>query len=186
MEKFTITPTFIEKLLVIERTLTKDTRGYFSRFYCSQEFEKLGISKPISQINHTLTLNKGAVRGLHFQYPPFCEVKIVSCLKGEIFDVAVDLRRESQTFLKWFGVCLSAENNKSFLIPEGFAHGFQALTDNCELIYLHTSPYQAKFEGALNINDPILGISWPLEITDISERDKSHEFIDNDYLGIPL
>lgn len=145
-----------------------------------------GINKPIAQINHTLTRKKGAVRGMHFQRPPHAEIKLVSCLKGEIWDVAIDLRSDSATFLQWHGETLSAENRKSLLIPEGFAHGFQTLTEDCELIYLHTSAYHPESEGALNATDPKLAIAWPLAISDISERDRNHKSIEQDFQGITL
>ncbi|MEE8254335.1 MAG: dTDP-4-dehydrorhamnose 3,5-epimerase family protein, partial [Nitrosomonadaceae bacterium] len=117
-------------LMVIQRKPIEDTRGFLSRIYSAEEFTYAGIDKPISQINHTLTLLKGAVRGLHYQKPPYSEAKVVNCVKGEVFDVAVDLRRGSSTFLRWYGEKLSAQNNRGLLIPEGFAHGFQALSEN--------------------------------------------------------
>ena len=157
-----------------------------SRFYCAEEFRAADITKPIAQINHTLTRKKGAVRGLHFQHPPHAEAKLVSCLKGEIFDVAVDLRHASPTFLHWYGVVLSARNQQSLLIPEGFAHGFQTLEEDCELIYLHAAAYHPESEGALNVADPKLGIAWPLPITEISERDRNHKLIEQSFQGITL
>lgn len=184
MSRFDITDTPLNGLSLVQRTAIEDDRGFFSRFYCAEEFHDAGINSPIAQINHTLTCKKGAVRGLHFQYPPHAETKIVSCLKGEILDVAVDLRHGSPTFLHWHGEILSASNRKSLLIPEGFAHGFQALTEDCELIYLHTAFYRPEAEGALNVADPELGIRWPLPIGDISTRDRNHAFIDNDFQGV--
>ena len=148
--------------------------------------ESVIIDNPIAQINHTLTRNKGAVRGLHFQHPPYAEIKMVSCLKGEVLDIAVDLRNDSPTFLQWHGEILSASNRKSLLIPQGFAHGFQALTDDCELIYLHTTAYHSEAEGALNVTDTRLGISWPLSIEDLSDRDRNHALIDQNYQGLVL
>ena len=126
------------------------------------------------------------MRSLHFQYPPHAKIKLVSCLQGEIFDVAVDLRQNSPTFLQWHGVVLSAQNKQSLLIPEGFAHGFQALSQDCELIYLHTAAYHPEAEGALNVADPRLNIAWPLAITEISERDRNHKLIEQDFQGIIL
>lgn len=163
-----------------------DDRGFFCRFFCIEEFRTITPLRPISQINHTQTVKKGAVRGLHFQYPPHAECKIVSCLRGEVFDVAVDIRKGSPTFLQWQGQVLSAENNKSYLIPEGFAHGFQTLTEDCELLYLHSAPYCAEAEGALHFNDPMIGVSWPLPVTEISDRDLSHPFLPPEFDGIAL
>lgn len=181
---FILTPLIGLKL--VQRKKIEDHRGYLSRFYCATEFTKAGISMPIVQINHTLTRIKGAVRGLHFQYPPHAETKLVSCLKGEIWDVAVDLRRDSPSFLQWHGEILTAANRKSLLIPEGYAHGFQALTEDCELVYLHTAAYNPEAEGALHMADPRINISWPLPANDLSERDRNHPFISQEYQGIVL
>ncbi|MCH6585078.1 MAG: dTDP-4-dehydrorhamnose 3,5-epimerase [Proteobacteria bacterium] len=173
-------------LMVIQRKPIEDTRGFLSRLYSAEEFTYAGIDKPISQINHTLTLLKGAVRGLHYQKPPYSEAKVVNCLKGEVFDVAVDLRRGSSTFLRWYGEKLSAQNNRGLLIPEGFAHGFQALSENCELIYFHTAPYVHEAEAGLNVVDTVLGINWPLPITELSDRDRSHPMVHPDFQGVSL
>lgn len=173
-------------LMLVQRKPIEDARGFLSRFYCVEEFRYAGMNEPISQINHTFTRQKGAVRGLHYQKPPHAENKIVSCLRGEVFDVAVDLRKNSPTFLHWHGEILSAQNHRSMLVPEGFAHGFQALTEDCELIYLHTVPYVQKAEAALNVTDTRLGIIWPLAIAELSDRDRSHPMITLDFEGIFL
>ena len=186
MSRFDFIPTPLPGLKLVQRKAIEDHRGFLSRFYCAEEFAAAGINKPIAQINHTLTRKKGAVRGLHFQHPPHAETKLVSCLKGEIWDVAVDLRSGSPTFLHWHGEILSAENRKSLLIPDGYAHGFQTLTEDCELIYLHTAAYHPEAEGALNVADPGLNIAWPLLVDDLSERDRSHPFIDENFQGIFL
>lgn len=186
MPRFDFIPTPLAGLLLVQRKVTEDQRGFLSRFYCVEDFRGAGINKPIAQINHTYTRKQGAVRGLHFQYPPHAEAKLVSCLKGEILDVAVDLRRGSPTFLHWHGEILSAANRRSMLIPEGCAHGFQALTDDCEMIYLHTAAYHPEAEGALNVADPRLGIAWPLPLEDLSGRDRAHPFIGSDFQGIVL
>ncbi len=184
--RFDFVATPIPGLTLIQRKPIQDVRGFFSRFFCMDDFQSAGFSLSIIQINHTLTYKKGAVRGLHFQYPPHAETKMVSCLKGEIFDVAVDIRRNSPTFLRWHAEILSADNQRSLLIPEGFAHGFQTLTEECELIYLHSRAYHPASEGALNIGDPALAIAWPEPICEISERDRSHPFIDGRFAGIHL
>lgn len=181
---FDFCPTPLSGLTVIQRKPAADGRGFFCRFYCAEEFREAGVRKPIAQINHTFTLKKGTVRGLHFQHPPHAEAKIVSCLKGEIFDVAVDLRKDSPTFLRWHGETLSAANRKSLLIPEGFAHGFQTLMEDCELIYLHSESFYPESEGALNVADPKLGIVWPLAIAEVSDRDRAHAFIQSFFEGI--
>ena len=184
MARFKFIGTPLEGLTVVERQRALDNRGFFSRLFCAEELAEVGFRMPIAQINHTLTTRKGAVRGLHFQYPPHTEDKFVSCLRGEIFDVAVDLRNGSSTFLRWHGEILSADNSRSLLIPQGFAHGFQALTDDCELLYLHSRAYAAQAEGALNVGDPSIGIAWPLPFTDISVRDAKHAYITHDFTRI--
>lgn len=183
MSRFDFTATPLNGLLLVQRKTAEDHRGFLSRIYCAEEFLKAGIVNPIMQINHTLTRHKGTVRGLHFQYAPHMEAKLVSCLKGEVFDVAVDLRRGSATFMQWHGVILSGDNRRSLYLPEGFAHGFQALTDDCELLYLHSAPYRPEVEDALNIKDPKLNISWPLPIMHQSERDRCRPFIDEHFSG---
>jgi dTDP-4-dehydrorhamnose 3,5-epimerase len=184
MARFNLHTTPLNDLVLVERQRIGDQRGFFSRFFCAQEFADIGFRLPIAQINHTLTQRRGAVRGLHFQHPPHCEDKLVSCLRGQVFDVAVDLRRGSPTFLKWHGEILSADNARSLIIPQGFAHGFQTLSDDCELLYLHSRPYAAGAEGALHVNDPALSIAWPLAITDISERDSRHPALTAEFTGI--
>ena len=169
---------------MIERRRAEDGRGFFSRVYCAQELAGAGLRTPIVQINQSLTRRRGAVRGLHFQHAPYAEDKIVTCMRGEVFDVAVDLRRGSLTFLHWHAERLSVENARSLLIPQGFAHGFQTLADNCELLYLHTSAYAPEGEGAVNVRDPAIGIEWPLPFTDISARDSSHAYLTHGFAGI--
>ena len=185
-KRFDFHPTPLEGLWVMQRKPIKDQRGFFCRFFCAEEFQAAGLRKPIAQINHTCTVKKGAVRGLHFQYPPHSEGKIVSCLCGEVYDVAVDIRKGSPTFLHWHGEILSATNQRSLLIPEGFAHGFQTLTENCELLYLHSEAFHPQAEGALHIADQKIGIVWPIAITELSERDRSHPFINSSFEGLSL
>jgi len=186
MERFEFIVTPIEGLKLVKRKRIEDERGFLTRVYSENEFTREGMSKPIVQINHTMTRKAGALRGMHYQLPPYAETKLVNCLQGEIFDVSVDLRKGSATYLKWHAEVLSAENLSSLIIPEGVAHGFQALSDNCELLYFHTTAYHPDAEAGLNARDPKLGIEWPLEILDISERDISHPFIDEQFAGITL
>jgi len=185
-QRFKFTPTSIIDLIICERKPIVHDLGFFARFFCEKEFKEIGLNKPIVQMNQTLTRIKGSVRGMHFQKPPNAENKIVTCVKGKIFDVAIDIRENSPTFLQWHGEELSEENNKSMYIPEGFAHGFQALSENCEMFYLHTSSYNADSEGALHWSDPLLSIKWPLTVTDVSDRDTSHSFINQDFNGLVL
>jgi dTDP-4-dehydrorhamnose 3,5-epimerase len=185
LQRFHFHPTSLSGLTVVERTRLEDSRGFLSRFFCLETMAAIGM-KPIQQINHTLTKKAGAVRGMHFQHPPSAEIKIVSCLKGRVLDVAVDLRAGSPTLLQWFAVELSDENKKSLFIPEGFAHGFQTLTEDCELLYLHTADYSPQHESALNPLDPRLSIEWPLAVTEISARDQSHPMLDSGFRGIKI
>lgn len=175
--RFALYPTPIDGLTVIERKPLGDQRGFLQRILCTTELEPVLHGKPVVQINHTLTAARGTVRGMHFQKQPHAEIKIVSCLRGAVFDVAVDLRPDSPTYLHWHGEILSAENHKTLAIPEGFAHGFQALADDCELLYLHTAAYNAEADSGLNPRDSILAIKWPLEITNLSVRDENHPLI---------
>ena len=184
MSRFRLAPTPLNGLMLVERLRAQDARGFFSRFFCAEELAEAGFHLPIAQINHTYTAHKGAVRGLHFQHPPYSEDKLVSCLRGEVFDVAVDLRHGSATFLQWHAEILSAENARSLLIPQGFAPGVQTLTDDCELIYLHSRTYAAAAEGALNVRDAALAIRWPLAFTDLSERDAQHPPLTHDFTGL--
>lgn len=186
MGHFNILPTPLAGLLLLQRRRIEDRRGFFSRIYCTEEFAAWGVRKPITQINHTLTRCKGTVRGMHFQWPPHAELKFVSCMQGEVFDVAIDLRKGSPTFLHWHGEILSATNQRSFLIPEGFAHGFQALTEDCQMVYLHTAAYDPASEGALNAVDPRLAIAWPLDITEMSDRDRCHPMLSANFEGVEL
>jgi dTDP-4-dehydrorhamnose 3,5-epimerase len=179
-------PTPLSGLQVVQRKPIGDERGFLERLYCSDEMRAIGLEKPVQQINRTLTKKRGTVRGMHFQHPPHAETKIVSCLRGEVFDVAVDLRRDSETFLQWYGETLSADNHKTLLIPEGFAHGFQTLTDDCELLYLHTAEYRQSAEDGLHPEDPELNIEWPLPITELSARDSAHRAVAAEFEGISL
>lgn len=183
MPRFEVARTPIEGLMTVDRSVLEDARGFLSRLFCTEELSAAGFATPVSQINHTLTRRKGSVRGMHFQRHPDAEDKFVSCLRGEIMDVAVDLRPGSSTFLKWHAEVLSASNRRSLMIPKGFAHGFQTLCEDCELLYLHSAPYVAASEGALNAVDPALGIAWPLPITERSERDSRHPFLPDDFKG---
>jgi len=185
-QHFTLTDTTISDLVVLERKPIKDNRGLFERMFCKDELSRVLQGKSIVQVNHTHTKKVGALRGMHFQYPPHAELKFVSCLKGEVFDVAVDLRQSSSTFLRWHAEVLSADNFKTFVIPEGFAHGFQTLTEDCEMYYFHTAAYSTESEGALNALDPRLNITWPKSITEQSERDQAHPMLGEDFDGVAL
>ena len=161
-----------------------DERGWFARFYCKNEFAQIGHTKEWVQLNQSVSYHKGTLRGMHFQYAPYRETKMVRCIIGAVYDVIIDLRADSPTFLKWFGTELSAENNRMLYIPEGFAHGFQTLSDNSALIYHHTEFYTPGSEGGLRYDDPAFSIQWPLPVTAISARDAQHPLVDKNFKGI--
>lgn len=186
MSRFTVTDLPLAGLKLVERRISGDSRGFLSRLFCAEELASAGWQKPIAQINHTYTAKRGTVRGMHFQLPPYAEMKLVSCLRGRVWDVAVDLRGGSDTLLHWHTEELSADNHRALLIPEGFAHGFQALTDDVELLYCHSAAYHDEAKGALNPHDSKLAIKWPLEITEISAADALHPMINQDFAGLVL
>jgi dTDP-4-dehydrorhamnose 3,5-epimerase len=181
-----IKPTSLPDAFIVESEPVKDDRGLFSRVFCRNALRSILQSKNIVQINHSLTRQKGAIRGMHFQYPPKAETKMVKCLRGSVFEVIIDLRKGSPAFQKWHGEVLAAENMKMMFIPEGFAHGFQTLEENCELLYLHTEFYSPEHEGGVYYDDPKIGIKWPLELTEISDKDKSYAMLSQDFGGIQL
>lgn len=183
--RFEFSSTRLAGLTVVRRSPLTDDRGFFARLYCGDEFRRIGLTKPIAQINHSCTRRRGAVRGMHFQYPPHAETKIVVCLRGEVFDVAVDLRPDSPSFLRWHGEILSGGNGKCLFIPEGFAHGFQTLTEDCELLYMHSAIYAPQAEGGVHPREPRVGVQWPLPISELSPRDESHPFLGDDFPGVP-
>lgn len=184
MERFRALPTPLDGVLCIERRVLADERGAFERLFCADELAAYGFPSAPAQINRSLTRNPGTVRGMHFQYPPHGEVKLVSCLRGRVFDVAVDLRRASPTFLRWHGCELSGDNHRSLLIPEGFAHGFQVLEADSELIYCHSVAYAPAAEGGLHPLDPRLAIAWPLPPVGLSARDAAHPPVAADFVGV--
>ncbi len=186
MSRLSILDLPLNGLKVIERTQIGDNRGFLSRIFCVDELSAVWSSEPINQINHTYTKKSGTVRGMHFQRAPHAETKLVSCLRGRVWDVAVDLRAGSPSFLKWHAEELSAENGRAMLIPKGFAHGFQALSDDAELLYCHSAAYCAEAEDGLNPQDPMLKITWPQQIMELSQRDMNHPLLTTDFAGITL
>jgi len=178
------TPTPLAGSYIIDLTPFGDSRGWFARTYCKKEFEQIGHTKEWVQLNHSYTVQKGALRGMHYQLPPFSEVKMVRCIAGAVYDVIIDLREDSATFLQWFGIELSAKNKKMVYIPEGFAHGFQTLEDHSELIYHHSEFYTPAAERGVRFNDRRINLRWPAEPTEISERDKQHPLLDDNFKGI--
>lgn len=186
MSRFTVSQLPLDGLKLIERQSRGDSRGFLSRLFCAEELAAAGWSKPVMQINHTFTAKLGTVRGMHFQRPPAQEIKLVSCIRGEVWDVVVDVRSGSPTFLHWHAERLSGNNCRALLVPEGFAHGFQALTDDVELLYCHSATFDAAAEAGLNPLDERLAINWPVSITEVSDRDANHPLIGCDYHGVKL
>lgn len=179
-------PTALHGLFQVLAEPFGDERGRFVRLYCEEELRTIGFTGRMVQANHSLTCRLGAVRGLHFQRPPRAEAKLVRCLRGRVLDVAVDLRKDSPTFLHWHAQPLSGEGMDALFIPAGFAHGFQALTPDCELLYLHSAFYSPGHEGGLRHDDPALKIAWPLPVGDVSDRDRNHPLLDGGFQGIIL
>ncbi|MDQ8031396.1 dTDP-4-dehydrorhamnose 3,5-epimerase [Bordetella genomosp. 1] len=179
---FTDTP--LAGLRLARRPRAGDNRGFFSRLFSQADLQSAGWPAPVNQVNHSYTATRGSVRGMHYQHHPHADTKLVQCVRGEVWDVAVDLRRASPTFLQWHAVRLSADNGLGLLIPAGFAHGFQTLTPDAELIYCHSAPYDPASEGALHHRDPRLAIDWPLAVTEVSARDQGHAFLDPGFQGL--
>jgi dTDP-4-dehydrorhamnose 3,5-epimerase len=182
MMKISSTP--LAEVAVVETTPKNDHRGAFARLFCAQELSSIIGQRRIVQINHSRTHLIGAVRGMHYQHPPHAEMKLIRCLKGRVWDVVVDLRAGSPTFLQWHAQELSEDNALMLAIPEGCAHGFQALHPDSELLYLHTAFYTPSAEAGLRSTDTRLGISWPLPISDLSDRDRSHPLLKADFSGV--
>lgn len=164
--------TKIKGLYIIEPELKIDKRGYFSRIFCKKESAQQGIGFNIAQASQSLTKKKGTIRGMHFQKEPKAEDKFVQCLRGAMYDVVIDLRKNSSTFSKWYAEELTEENKKMFFIPKGCAHGFQALTDNCETLYFMSEYYSPEHASGVRWDDPKFGISWPIANPFLSEKDK--------------
>jgi len=163
--------TLIEDLLIIEPKVFGDSRGWFSETYNEMVFIENGITVKFIQDNHSYSSQKGVLRGLHFQNGPYAQTKLVRCTKGKIWDVAVDLRKSSQTYLKWFGLELTAENHKMLLVPQGFAHGFVTLENDCEVQYKVDNVYDKNSDRSINYNDQDINIAWPIDEVILSEKD---------------
>lgn len=176
--------TAIAGVYVAETNHFQDNRGAFARLFCDAELAEAISTRKITQINQSRTAAVGAVRGMHYQLAPHAEMKMVRCIKGRVWDVAVDLRAGSPTFLQYQAQELSAANALMYLIPEGCAHGFQVLEPDSELLYLHTASYSPSAEGGVRFDDPALKIVWPLPVTDLSERDKKHPLLNKNFQGI--
>ena len=176
--------THINNLVIAQGAPHSDDRGIFQRVFCAGVLEKILDGRNVAQVNHSFNKDKGTLRGMHFQRRPHCEQKFVRCISGTIYDVVVDLRKGSPTFLQSHAEVLSAENHRMICIPEGCAHGFQTLEDNCEILYFHTNIYVPKSESGIRYNDPKLNIPWPLPVNQISKRDQSFKAVTDTFTGI--
>lgn len=177
-------PTPLAGLTVVVTEPHADERGRLVRAFCAQEFEAVRQGLNFVQVNLSRTAQRGTVRGMHFQRAPAAEAKLIRCVRGAAFDVAVDLRAGSPTFLSWHAVELNAQEEREVFIPEGFAHGFQTLSDDAELLYLHTAAYAPALEDGVRHDDPRLGIRWPLPVTNTSARDASFPLIGAAFAGV--
>ncbi len=184
MKRLEVQETGIPGLRRVVSTRLGDERGFLARVFCQDEMQAAGWRGPVAQANVTHTRKKGTVRGFHFQHPPHAEMKLVRCLRGEVWDVAVDLREGSPTFLRWHAERLSGDNLAALLIPEGFAHGFQTLTDDVDMLYMHSAPHTPGSEGGIHVLDPVLAVTWPLPIGTLSERDRTFPLITAPFKGI--
>ncbi len=167
---FSETP--LQGAFVIEPAPRTDERGFFARVWCQHEFEEKGLTARVAQANLSLSKTKGMIRGMHYQIPPHAEAKTVRCTQGAIHDVIIDLRPSSPTYCAWFGVDLTADNHRMLYVPEGFAHGFQTLSDEAVVTYLVSEFYAPGFEQGVRFDDPIFGIEWPLAVTVVSDKDR--------------
>lgn len=165
--------TKIEGLYIIEPEFKIDERGYFTRIFCQGELAKAGLNFDVVQVNQSLTKKKGTIRGMHFQKEPKAEDRIVQCLRGAIYDVAIDLRPNSPTRGQWAAEELSEQNKEMFFIPKGFAHGFQALTDNCKVQYFMSESYSPEHALGARWDDPFFQINWPIQNPILSKKDKN-------------
>lgn len=176
--------TSLKGVYVIDLEPVGDSRGTFMRTFCKREFAAIGHTKEFVQMNHSTNGLQGTVRGFHYQVQPSCEIKLIRCIRGIAYDVVLDLRKGSPTFLQWTGVELSADNRRMIYIPEGCAHGFQTLADNTELLYQHTMYYTPADDRGIRYNDPRIGVTLPVPVTAISDKDLSHPLLDETFEGI--
>lgn len=177
--------TAIEGVFVIRSIRRGDERGAFMRLFCETTCtEKTGKPFNVRQVNYSTSSQRGTIRGLHYQNKPALEGKIIRCLKGRIYDVALDLRKGSSTFLQHTAIELNPEDATALFVPPGCAHGFQTLEENCEMLYLHSADYSPADEAGIAFDDPMLAINWPLPVTVISERDRALPRIEQKFLGV--
>jgi dTDP-4-dehydrorhamnose 3,5-epimerase len=186
MNRFQAVPLSIEGVFLLKSSLSSDQRGGFRRVFCAEDLKNFGWNASISQVNISYTKHAGTVRGMHMQNPPYSELKIVQCIRGEIYDVCIDMRAGSPTFLSHCAVRLSSQDANAILIPRGVAHGFQALSNNVEVLYFHSEAYHPDYEVGFCVVDPAFNIRWPEPVTNLSPRDSGYQLIPDNYAGIFL
>lgn len=179
-----IIPIPMDGAFLVEQENRVDDRGFFARAFCKHEFDAVGISFNPIQMNNSLSLKKGTLRGMHYQLPDASENKFVRCTRGSFYDVIIDLRPDSSTFLKWYGVELSDENRLAIYVPKGFAHGFLTTQDNSEALYMVDHVHDQLLERGIRYDDPLIAIKWPIEIFEVSEKDKSWPNFNNEFHGV--
>lgn len=182
--RFDVIDTPVAGLKILRRKRLGDARGHLTRLYDAEELAAIGWPGGVAQINETGTAASGTVRGFHYQNPPFAEAKLITVLEGAVLDVAIDIRKGSPTFLQHHAVELSGGNAQSYMLPPGFAHGYQALTSDVRMVYVHSAPYRAEAEAGLNVLDPRLAIAWPLAIANLSARDGGFAMVGDDFEGV--
>ena len=171
--------TFIEGLFVLHRPVRRDERGFFSRIFGADEITAAGRPTQAVHVNTSTSVAVGTLRGIHFQYPPYAEAKIVSCAAGAIWDVGIDLRPGSPTRLQWFGTTLTPDNGVSLIVPEGFGHAFITLEPNSTVVYVVSAVYAPNHESGVRFDDPLLGIKWPIKPTVLSKKDRAWGLIEH-------
>lgn len=177
------TETKLKGSFIIDLDERFDHRGFFARTFCAEEFADHGLKPTVSQCNLSFNYKKGTLRGMHYQVAPATETKLVRCTQGAIYDVIIDMRRESPTYLLHIGVELSAENHRALYVPEMFAHGYQALTDGAEVVYQVSEFYTPGYERGLRYNDAVFNIEWPLPVSEISEKDAAWSLFESVLVG---
>ena len=186
MNRFTYEATQIKGVYIVTPKKIVDARGYYERYFCTEEFKEIGFTDPVKQINHSQSTYKGIIRGFHYQLPPHCEMKLVRCIKGKIFDVALDLRKDSPTFMQHVACELSEDNSKYLLLPEGVAHAFQTMTETSEIIYIVNKMYTPSVDIVINPLDPKVNVKWPVEVNRELSKEITHDFLTEQFEGVVL
>lgn len=181
-----IVATEFDAAFMIEPKIIQDDRGRFSRLFSVDDLKEHGLDFNIAQANYSISRCKGTIRGMHYQAQPFAEIKLFKCLSGRVFDVIIDIRRGSSTFLKWQGVELDKSSNRMVYVPRGFAHGVQSLEPDTEILYFSSRPYSAETEGQIRWNDPRIGVHWPIDVPILSQKDGGAALLNQDFMGIEI